>query len=205
MELRDYIRIILKQKVLVLAITLILAAASYLYTARQPAAVDGSLTFTVVVSERPTPGQYNYDYYFPIQSAALFADLIDGWFGAPNFVSSIYEQAKLPLPVGNTRAAGKLFRSVKEIEKSPVVTVSIKTKDRGETETIIAAAGDAVRQEVEALTKQGKIPASFSVIISEPLILESKANPSLNAGFAAVVGLIFGSVVALGRHYFKEG
>lgn len=205
MELRDYIRIILQQKAIVILITIVLGLASYLYTARAKPLVDGSVTFTVVNSERFPANQYGYDYYFTIQSSALLADTIDGWFGSPNFVAKVYDAAKVELPSDNTRAAGRIFRSVKEIEKSPVVVVSIKTDDRTETEKIIIAATDVTKQEIDELVKLGKFPATFSVLASDPLILESEPKPELTGIVGLVVGLILGCVIAVGRHYFKQG
>lgn len=204
MELRDYIRIILKQKLIVIAVAVILGLASYLYTARAKPLVDGSVTFTVVNSERFPPNQYGYDYYFTIQSSALLADTIDGWFGSPNFVAEVYNAAGVALPSDNTRSAGRIFRSVKEIEKSPVVVISIKTRDRAETEKIIAAAAQVTAQEIDKLVKQGKLPSTFSVMASEPLVLQSKPKPATTGIVGLVVGLVVGAVVALGRHYFKE-
>ncbi|MBI3261494.1 hypothetical protein HYZ64_03960 [Candidatus Berkelbacteria bacterium] len=205
MELRDYIRIILKQKLIVLAIAIMLGAAGYLSTARQAPTVDGSVTFTVVNSERFPANQYGYDYYFTIQSSSLLADTIDGWFGSPNFVAKVYNSANVALPSDNTRAAGRIFKSVKEIEKSPIIVISIKTNDRAETEKIIKAAADVTNQEITELVKLGKLPNTFSVLASDPLILESKPKPELTGIVGLVVGLILGCVIALGKHYFTEG
>ncbi len=205
MELRDYIRIILKQKLIVFAIAIILGAAGYLYTARQAPTIDGSVTFTVVNSERFPANQYGYDYYFTIQSSSLLADTIDGWFGSPNFVAKIYDAAKVALPSDNTRAAGKIFKSVKEIEKSAVVVISIKTNDRAETEKIIRAAADVTIQEINELVKLGKLPSTFSVLPTDPLILESKPKPEFTGIVGLVVGVVLGCVIALGKHYFNEG
>ena len=204
MELRDYIRIIFKQKLIVVGLAIILGAAGFGYITRQAPAIDGSVTFTVVNSERFPANQYGYDYYFAIQSSALLADTIDGWFGSPNFVAKVYDTAKVALPSDTTRAAGRIFKSVKEIEKSPIVVISIKTSDRNETEKIIAAAAGVVGQEIEQLVKLGKLPSSFSVLASDPLILESKPKPELTGVVGLVVGLILGSVIALGKHYFNE-
>lgn len=205
MELRDYIRIIFKQKLIVIAIAVAVGLASYLTTARQAPAIDGSVTFTVVNSERFPPNQYGYDYYFTIQSSALLADTIDGWFGSPNFVAKVYDAAKVALPSDNTRAAGKIFKSVKEIEKSPVIVIAVKTDDRAETEKIIRAAADVTAQEINELVKLGKLPATFSVLASDPLILESKPKPELTGTIGLVVGLVAGCLIALGKHYFNEG
>lgn len=205
MELRDYIRIILNQKIIVIAVAAILGLGGYLYTARQASVIDGSVTFTVVNSERFPANQYGYDYYFTIQSSALLADTIDSWFGAPNFVADIYRAAGVSLPSDNTRSAGKIFKSVKEIEKSPVVVISIKTYDRAETEKIIRAAAEVTNGEITELIKLGKLPNTFSVLASDPLILESKPKPALTGIVGIVVGLIAGCVIALGRRYFKEG
>jgi len=205
MELRDYIKIILKYKAAVLLITLILAIGGYWWAARQPATVDGSVTFTVVNSERFPADQYGYDYYFTIQSSALLADTIDGWFGSPSFTSKIYDNAKVALPSDTTRAAGRIFRSVKEIEKSPVIVVSAKTQKRSETENLIKSAGELTKNEVDQLIKNNKLPNTFSLLVSEPLILEAKPKPHTYGVAGLVVGLILGSVLALGLHYFKEG
>lgn len=205
MELRDYIRIILKQKLIVIAAAIILGVGGYLSTARQAPTVDGSVTFTVVNSERFPANQYGYDYYFTIQSSSLLADTIDGWFGAPNFVADVYKAAGVALPSDNTRAAGKIFKSVKEIEKSPVIVISIKTDDRAETEKIITAAANVTGQQINELVKLGKLPSSFSVLASDPLILESKPKPEFTGIVGLVVGVVLGCVIALGKHYFNEG
>lgn len=204
MELRDYIRIITKQWPLVAIITIVLAAGSYFYTARQPASVDGSVTFTVVNSERFPKDQYGYDYYFTIQASALLGETVAGWFGSPGFVAKIYNDAHVAMPVSTTRAAGRLFRPNKDTEHSTVVNVSVKTDKRNETENLIKSAAKMVTTEVESLKAAGKIAPTFSIVTTEPLILEDKAKPAINGAIALLVGIILGSLVAVGRQYFKE-
>ncbi|MBI3495237.1 hypothetical protein HY065_01270, partial [Candidatus Berkelbacteria bacterium] len=166
MELKDYIRIITKNYLLIAIITVLIMLATYFVTKNQPPSFDGAVTFTVINSERFPPNQYGYDYYFTIQSASLLADTIDGWFGSPGFVKQVYDTAQVNFPATDTKSAARLFKSIKEIEKSTVVTVSIKTDKAEETSRLVTAASTVVTQEIERLKKSQKIPDTFTIIAS---------------------------------------
>lgn len=205
MELRDYLKILGRSWGLILTLTILVTAATIIWTKVTPVKYDSSVTMVVnkpnTVPQR-TANYFQYDKYYSIQASSLFADTLTAWLSSPSTAKEIYEKAGLEVPDVSLKKLGKIFKP----RRLPPVTIGITVtdKDKDRAEKLVKAAA-AIMDEKTTQQHEGDDPDHYFTLISGPVATaQNKPDMAVNIILGVLGGLILSLVIVYVREYLKQ-
>jgi len=197
MELRDYLKIIKKHYLLILLVTILAGASSFVFTLASPVIYDTSLSLFITPSASQDTQDYKYDGYYAIKASELFSDTVKQWLESPEVVVEIYKKAEIDLELTSLRKLRKIFSAYK---MSPqYVEVRFKAKNKEEAQKVTNTIPLVLQGKTHELTGAAK-DVSFNIRGANPVIVENIPKPLLNS----LIGLISGFVLGVFIVFFKE-
>jgi len=204
METKEFWQIIWKNIWLIIIILVLFVAAAIIMTVRKPAvyqssaAVEINRVQTLKQSQAP---YFQYDNYYSVQVAGTLAGNMVEWLASPSMVERIYQKAGYSLPPqASLKDLAKIFTATKKLSNSNVVSVAYSSSDKVQSEKIINAVGDVMKERIAEDNKNDNSAQSI-VNVSQPIVVEQPKQTALNAITAGVVGLFLG----LGISFVKDG
>ncbi|MBU3965715.1 hypothetical protein KKG29_01875 [Patescibacteria group bacterium] len=217
MELKEYIKILQKEKKLIVGTVLILLLSVALFSALKPATYDTDLPLLVAKSGAQDTNDYKYGGYYAVQASEAVADNISQWLKSASVVNEIYSRAGIigssdPLNkfgVAPRRLRGDSLKALSKFFKadkvsSQYVRLNYRTGDKESAAKIAKAVESVIGEKLESLEKLSNGEISFKIISGGPLVVKSADNIFLNGFLAVVAGLFLGIFLALGKEYFRE-
>lgn len=202
MELKQYIKIIKQRANLIMITAILVGLFAFVFSAVLPTAYEASLSLLIAKSNIQETSDYKYDSFYSIQASDLFANSIVGWLKSPEVVMNIYKKANVDLPFENLRKLEKKFKAFKTSSHS--VEIKFKSKSQKNAQNISEAIESVLKEKAELIKKTSQEEISFSIIGSEPVIIEKKPNLILNTIIGLISGIFLGILLAFGKEYFKE-
>jgi capsular polysaccharide biosynthesis protein len=201
MVLKEYLNVVKKYLVLVVAIVLVSALASFFLSFYRPITYDASISFAVNrINKEKTP-DYQYDGYYAIQASDLVSQTVVSWFATPSVVLEIYNQAGLSPAFESLDKFATLFHTKKYSGQN--IGVKFNMADKLSAEKISNAAVTLIADKVANLNKNSDNQALFEIVASPPVIVENKANALLITLIGLVTGLILGLLLVYVIDFFK--
>jgi len=197
MELCDYLKIIKKHYKLILIITILVGASSFIFTLKRPVVYDTSLSLFIARTTSESTQDYKYDGYYAIKAAELFSDTVKQWLESPEVVIEIYKKAGIDLEIESLRKLGKKLKAYK---MSPqYVEVRFKAEEREKAQKISSVISSVLQSRAQQLTWNSGDLAFYIRAIS-PVIVANIPKPLFNS----LIGLISGFVLGIFVVFFKE-
>lgn len=202
MELRDYISIYWKQRWLIVTVMLVATVTTYVVTAIRPIRSGVSTSLAVNRINREVTPDYQYDGYYALQAADLFAQTVVSWFRTPAILQEMYLKANLDPQIKSVDSLPSRFRVKKYSAQNIVVRFSETNDDRARR--LSAAIGEVMTERAEALNQNVENKSLFAISASQPVIAPERFNPWVAAAAALVLsfGLALGLVAF--RHYLRS-
>jgi len=116
MEFADYIRIVKKNLLMIVVVTVLFGLAAGIVTARQDTSYQASTSIEIArlqSVDQNKVGYFQYDDFYATQVATTFSDNVVGWLASPAMVAEIFQKAGYDLPSGNLKDLGKVFTAKK--------------------------------------------------------------------------------------------
>lgn len=197
MELKDYLKIISQKFWILVVVTIIAGAATYLFSVMIPTSYDGVAYINVAVKSQNQGDYYQYDNYYSIQASSLFADTIALWLQDPANASQIYKEAGIDLSKYSLKNLQKLF----QIKRKPPATVviTLNNSDKDKTEFLIARTINLVESQTKKWADE-ELVKNAEAVTSAPVVLEHKMPILLNT----ILGLIGGFILGLAVVFLAE-
>ncbi len=201
MEFKEHLKVLNQYKILIIILTLLLAAVSFLFAYIQEPYFDTSISFTVNRINRQNTQYYEYDGFYAIQASDLFAANVVSWFMTPSFLLEIYDQANLDPQITSLERFANRFKTKQFSSQNIVVRFREETDERARkiSEAII----NKVETKSAQLNKTADDKSLFEVVGSKPVIVEKKANIWLSTLIGLVSGFILAVIIVYLKRYFK--
>ncbi len=145
---------------------------------------------------------FKYDGYYALQASEIMADSVEQWLKSPEVVNAVYRKAQINFDFENIKSYTKKFKARKM--SSQYVEVKFSAFAKEEAEKISRAIIEVVNSKAEALKKNSAEEVSFSVIGTDPVIVEDNSNLFLNLFIGFISGLALGIFMVFWKEYFKE-
>jgi len=206
MEFSDYIAILKKNILLMLALGIVLGLVAFFATSKQPTSYQATSALEILrdqTQKQSDVAYYQYDNYYNVQVSANLSDNLVGWLAAPSTVAEIFRGAGYDVPSGDLRDLGKIFTVKKKISTSSVIDVSYVSTDSDKAESLMKAAMTNLKGKVEQYNKSDN-SSKFSVSISEPVVIIAPKQLTINTVVAVIVGLLIGTGIAFARESTKK-
>lgn len=201
MDFRDYLHIYWRQRWLILGLTLTAAVAAYLVAATRPVMTAVSMSFAINRTNKEATSQYQYDGYYALQAADLFAQTVVSWFSTPSVLREVYDQANLDPEIRSLNSLLARF-SVKKYSAQNIV-VKFKERTRQRAETVAAAMKVVMEAKASRLNQAADGKSLFEIVASPAVVAAARPNGWLPGGVALVLGFALSLFVAAARHFLK--
>lgn len=201
MELRDYIRVYWQQRWLILGLTVVATVTAVIVSLGQPTRSGVSESFAINRVNKESTPDYQYDGYYALQAADLFAQTVVSWFSTPSVLKDMYDQAKLDPGIESLNSLAARFKVKKYSAQNIVVRFSESTPARAAT--LAAAIKTVMEDRAASLNQSSDGKAIFSIVGSQPVIAPVKSPTLLIAVATAMLSFGFGLLWAAARHYLR--
>lgn len=199
MELRDYIKILVKYCWIIIIFALLTSGVSYYLVSKTKPVFTGYKN--LVVSKKTnsvSSDYYQYDGYYLAEAASLQAKNLSIWLGSSSTIIDIYGRSGQNVSIADDKQVKSLI-AVKNDPSSSVIVVSSKDEDKALLENRLKAIDTVSADYLKSIDKENAYEIQISDIVIAEGIVKTKTNTF--AGFLS--GLIIGIVIAFGVEYFK--
>jgi len=206
MEVRDYIKFLSKNYVMIVLITLVFAVVTYAVSVAKPQTYQSSASLEVSRFDKKVQSEvsyFQYDSFYSYQTASAASDNLIGWIMSAATVAEVYEKAGYDVPNASLKDLAKTFTATKAVGTSAVVSISYASPKKEESEKMVATATDVLKEKIENYNSVSGQNV-FSVQTSEPFSVVAPKMEILNTIIAGFIGLLLSIGMASIREAIKN-
>lgn len=201
MELRDYLKVYWSQRWMIVSFVLVATVVAAVVAGTRPERTGASVSFAINRTNREATTQYQYDGYYALQAADLFAQTVVSWFSTPSVLQEVYQRANIDPEIQTINSLPKRFSVRKYSAQNIVVKYTERTKERAvivanNLSQVMSAKATDLNQ-----TSDGK--ALFEIVAGTPVVAPSVPNMMLIVMATAVLSFALALFVAATRHYLR--
>ncbi len=205
MELRDYLKVFNKGKLVIIFGTILFVVIAVILTLTGKPMYETDTIVTVDrtnVIDQSKANYYLYDEYYSIQSNGLFSNTVANLLQSPSVVEDIYTKAHVDLPaVRSTSQLTKLF-TVKLLPPASF-NVSDRSTDPDQSKSLL----NSTIQELQDRTNDLNVVrngSKFILTATTPVSVPIKPFWALNIALSILIGLFVTSFILLFRNYVSQ-
>lgn len=202
MELRDYLKVYWKQRVMIIGLVIVACVAAAAIVTTRPVQTGVSVSYAINRTNRVATTQYEYDGYYALQASDLFAQTVVSWFSTPSFLQEVYEQAKLDPEIKSINSLPSRFSVRKYSAQNIVVRYNERNEERARG--VAKQLAITLEQKAESLNKMSDGKALFAIVNGTPVVAPAKPNLALIIGVTAVLSFALGLFIAAAKQYLRS-
>ena len=202
MELKEYYRIIKTHISVVIYAALIFIVAAYAWSVKKSETYSASLLLNITRAESQSTADYRFDQFYRLQADEKFAETLEQWLKSPGVAQDIFTKADVKTGKKSLRLLGKSFRAEKVAPN--IVEVTYGTASNEEAKKIADAIGAITVEKTKNLNREARDPNWFQVDATNFIAAKNTQDFGINLAVAALAGIFFGGLLALGKHYISE-
>lgn len=202
MELREYIQLIKKYKIIFFATWLAVIALATGWAQSRPKSYDVSMAVEVARDDQEQTDDYQFDQYYRLEADNKFSDTVVQWLKDPAVVHVIYSDAGLALPSDDLQKLAKTFR----VEKlsSNYIQVRYAVTDPQQAEKLWTSADKMLNARTGKLNHDEKNDNWFHLLLAKPLVAPAKVEMKVVVVMALIGGFLVALVTVLVKHYWQD-
>lgn len=201
MELKDYLRVIKRERKIIILATLLCAAGATAGGLLTPVRYETSVSLFLNRQDTQATDQFKYDGYYALQAADLVADQLEKALQSPEIVNAVYEQSGLQPGFGNLKGYKKKFTAHKMSGQH--VEIGFVSTSAIEAERLSGALTTVANRRLSEMSAASAGELSFSVSSNRPVTLEKHPDLGLIALLGAVSGLALGIFLSFLKKYLS--
>jgi capsular polysaccharide biosynthesis protein len=201
-ELRDYLRAYWSQRWLILGIIVVATTVTAITSAVQPVRYAVSESFAVNGINRQTTTEYQYNGYYALQAADLFAQTVVSWFSTPSVLRDVYDNAKIDPSITTLDSLTSRFKVKKYSAQNIVIRFSETTQARAST--LAQSIRDVMEQKATRLNQSADGKALFEIVGTTPVITAAKPSVVLWSAVTLIISAGFALLIAALRFYLRQ-
>lgn len=202
MELREYIRIIKRNRKLFLGIWMAVIIFAFSWFLARPVSFDVSLPVEISRTGEKKTGDYQYDQYYRFLADEKYAEAVSQRLSDPTVVSEIFSRAGITGSGQSLRSLSKAFSA--EALASNYIQVKFNARNRDDGSKAAEAIKYVLEQKNSQMNEEAKSENWFSLIFGNPAMVESKTNYPVVALLSAIGGLLVAIFAVLVREYWRD-
>lgn len=172
---------------------IVVTLASLVASIRKEPQYFTSLSIAVNRINRQTTTDYQYDGYYALQASDLFSQTLLSWFLTPSVLLDFYQRAGIDPAITTTNQLVSRFRARKFAAQN--IVIQFTERDRDSAKKLADGISEVVRERSASLDSNAGGDATFDVVPSQPVIVETKPNVLLNAVAAFIASILIGFAV----------
>jgi len=201
MELRDYLKVYWKQRVMIGLLVLVSTGTALVVAATRPERTGVSVSFAINRTNREATTQYQYDGYYALQASDLFAQTVVSWFSTPSVLLEVYQKVNLDPAIQSTANLPSRF-SVRKYSAQNIV-VKFTERDNQRAEKVADGLKKVMESKASMLNQTSDGKSLFEIVAGVPVVAPATSNLPLIGVVTAILSLAIGMFVAATRHYLR--
>ncbi len=202
MELKEYIKIFIKEKKIISSTILLVLILALIFSGSKGVSYENDMLLLVSRNGTQNTEYYKYDGYYAIEASDTFIDNVRQCLSSASVASEIYARAGEEGGAQSLKDFSKIFAADKL--SSQYVRVRYASKDKETAIKLAHAITEVLQEKADLLSAASADQIGFKIIYSDPLSVESKSDFLLNGVLAIIGGLFLGIFMALGKNYFSN-
>jgi len=200
-ELRDYLKTYWQQRWMIVAIVVVITAATIITVIMQPVMYVASESFAINPINRQNTSEYQYGGYYALQATDLFAQTVISWLATPSVLQEAYTAAKIDPEIKTVDSLPARFKVKKYSSQNIVVRFSERNEVRA-TE-LSRSIRQVMEQKASQLNQTADNKSTFEIVGTDAVVAPSKPSWLLWGAVALVLSFGFALTVAALRFYIK--
>lgn len=200
MELKEYFRIIKKDKGVIVKTIILTLAFTIAFSYLQKTSYESSVSLFIIKDGTQSTDEFKYDGYYALQSGEIVADNLEKMLQSPQVVSEIYQNADIDSNFDKIKKYKKSFTAHKM--SNQYVEVSFNSETRENAEKISKSITKTIQQKMEQAKSSSEDEVSFSIENNSPVIIKKEPDIALNSLVGIFSGLFLGMIIVLIKKYF---
>lgn len=201
MELKEYIQIIKRGKLLFFGVWLAVVVFVLAWFVSRPVSYDVSMPVEISRAGQEKTQDYTYDQFYRLSADEKYAETISSWLSDPSVVNEIFSGAGIIGPNQSLRSLSKAFSADKL--SSNYVQVRFRVKDKNDGSRVTQALQRVLEGKNEQMNKQAESSNWFSLVFGGPVMVINKTNYPAITLLSAIGGLILAIFAVLVREYWR--
>lgn len=201
-ELRDYLFSYWKQRWLIGGIVAAAMVGTWITASTQPTKYAVTQSFAINRADRQTTPDYQYDGYYALQAADLFAQTVVSWFQTPPILQQMYSAANLDTQAVSANELPGRFKVKKYSAQNIVVRYQETTPERAKT--LATAIRKDLEQRASGLNQSADGHSVFTVIGQDPTYADARPPMMLLLVGVFIVSFGFALLLAALRQYLGK-
>jgi capsular polysaccharide biosynthesis protein len=200
MELKEYLRIIKKDKGVIVKTIILTLAFTIAFSYLQKTSYESSVSLFIIKDGTQSTDEFKYDGYYALQSGEIVADNLEKMLQSPQVVSEIYQTANIDSNFDKIKKYKKSFTAHKM--SNQYVEVSFNSETRENAEKISKSITKTIQQKMEQAKSSSEDEVSFSIENNSPVIIKKEPDIALNSLVGIFSGFFLGMIIVLIKKYF---
>ena len=198
-ELRDYLFSYWKQRWLIGGMVAVTVLTTWITASVQPTRYAVTQSFAINRADRQTTPDYQYDGYYALQAADLFAQTVVSWFQTPPILQQMYSEANLSIDAPTANDLPGRFKVKKYSAQNIVVRYQESTPERAKT--LAGAIKKDLEQRASGLNQSADGHSVFAVVGQEPTYNDARPPMMILMAGAFILSAGFAFLLAALRQY----
>lgn len=169
---------------------LVVTLATLVVSIRKEPRYLTSLSIAVNRINRQITTDYQYDGYYALQASDLFSQTLLSWFLTPSVLLDFYQRAGIGPNITTANELVSRFRARKFAAQN--IVIQFTERDRDTAKKLADGISAVVRERSASLDSNVGGDATFDVVPSQPVIVETKPNILLNTIAALLASILIG-------------
>lgn len=202
-ELRDYLRAYWKQRWMILAVVGVALAATWIVASTRPVRYAVRQSFAINRADKQTTPDYQYDGYYALQAADLFAQTVVSWFQTPPVLQQMYQTANLDPQIASLNDLPSRFKVKKYSAQNIEVRYQETTQERAQTLSVAIAKDLTTRS--AGLNQSADGHSIFTIVSAGSTVSQARPPLMLLLIGVGIVSFGFALLAAALRYYLQQG
>lgn len=195
MDLREFLNVFWKYRILFLGTALVFVMAGFAVQLLQPVRFATEITMNVARSGVRMTTEYAYDDFYRLQADERFADTVVRWLESPRIVSDILHTAK---------RGGETISFDADRLSSQVIRIRFVSRDEKTAEAVSRALFEVLNRETASLNRDRKEEGWFMLLGETPSISDARFGMARALLVSGCLGIFFGFLIVLLRWYWTR-
>lgn len=201
MELKEYLNMIVKNKLIIFIIIIFSCLLTYYFTITKKVSYDGSLYVNAIVASQNLENEYDYDNYYSLKASESFLDIVIGWLKDPANIASIYAKTNEIFPQEKISKYSNIITSKKINPTTMQILIS------GESENYVKNILSSIKvfiNDKSLIYSQNEYVKNANVVTGDIFVTKNIPNLYLNLIIAFFVGIFISIIFILFKGYMNK-
>ena len=190
MDLRQYLKVIVRRYKVILLITILMIGTSLAMTSQQEVSYPATLFYTISLDDNQQTEEFKYSNFYAEHAGLEFARTVSGWFDDPALEAKVFEKAEVNRDDELTVLKKLLgFFSAKRVERQNI-SVSFSSSQDKMSHSLADSLTETLKERLISYNLGSS--SNYKIVLSSKWVEKKEPSYPMATVLSLFIGLIFG-------------